>query len=135
MGCVLRVFGEHLDIDTLLQSQELIPVVTWRKGQERVLKGRFHVDSGANFDVCGADDEDLSLQISSAKLYLARNSGEIMKLTVAVGVDEITLDFSVSTRPGFMTQTSIFSSAFLQQVARLGLGLAVSHYPTDDSAE
>jgi hypothetical protein len=135
MGCVLRVFGEHLDIDALFQSQKLTPVVTWRKGQERILRGRFHMDSGANFDVSNVEDEDFSLQISDAEVYLTENSDEIIKLASASGVEEATLDFSVSTRPGFLTQTSFFPPTFLQQVARLGLGLAVSHYPTDDSVE
>jgi hypothetical protein len=135
MGCVLRVFGEHLDIDALFQSQKLTPIVTWRKGQERILRGRFHMNFGANFDVSNAEDEDFSLQISDAEVYLTGNSDEIIKLASAAGVEEATLDFSVSIRPGFATQTSFLPPAFLQQVTRLGLGLAVSHYPTDDSIE
>lgn len=135
MGCVLRVFGENLDIDGLVQSQKLMPLVTWRKGQERILKGQFHIDSGANFDVSDVEDEDFSLQISDVKVYLTENSDEIIKLVSFSGVEEATLDFSVSTRRGFATQTSFFPSTFLQQVAKLGLGLAVSHYAADDSVE
>ncbi len=56
MSCVLRVSGEHLDVDALLLSQNLIPVITWRKGDERYLKGRFRTDSGANFDVSHAEN-------------------------------------------------------------------------------
>ena len=135
MGCVLRVSGEHLDIDALLQSQKLIPITTWRKGKERISKGRFHADSGANFVVSDAEFEDIALQISDTEFYLATNYDEISALASAAGVTEATLDFAVATRPGFVTQTSSFSSTFLQHVAKLGLGLAVSHYPTQDDIE
>lgn len=135
MGCVLRVSGEHLDIDALLQSQKLIPVITWRKGEERILKGRFSANSGANFVVSDAEIEEVALQILDAESYLATNYDEISVLASGAGVTAATLDFAVATRPGFVTQTSTFSSAFLQHVARLGLGLAVSHYPTQDDIE
>lgn len=135
MSCVLSVSGEHLDIDALLQRQNLIPIVTWRKGEERFLKGRFHTDSGANFDVSDAEIEDFARQIIDAELYLATNYNAISILVSAAGVANATLDFSVSTRPGFVTQTSYFSSTFVQHVAELGLGLAVSHYPTQDDIE
>lgn len=135
MSCVLRVSGEHLDIDALLQSQNLIPVVTWRKGEERFLKGRFHTDSGANFDISDAEFEDVATQIVDAEFYLATHYNEISILVSAAGVTNATLDFAVATRPGFVTQTSSFSAAFVQHMAELGLGLAVSHYPTQDDVE
>ena len=135
MSCVLRVSGEHLDIDALLLSQNLIPVVTWRKGDERYLKGRFRTDSGANFEVSHAEIEDAAGQIADAERYLATNYDEISMLVSAAGVTNATLDFPVATRPGFVTQTSSFSSEFVQRVAELGLALAVSHYPTQDDEE
>eukprot|EP01036_Dinobryon_divergens_P019988 gene19988-27351_t len=51
MSCVLRVPGEHLDIDVLLRGLNLIPIVAWRKRDEGFSKGQFHAESGANFDV------------------------------------------------------------------------------------
>lgn len=135
MSCVLRVSGEHLDIDSLLQSQKLIPVVTWKKGEERILKGRFSANSGANFVVSDAEIEEVALQILDAESYLATNCDEISTLASAAGVTNATLDFAVAIRPGFVTQTSTFSSAFLQHVAKLGLDLAISHYPTQDDIE
>ncbi len=135
MSCVLRVSGEHLDIDALIQRQNLIPIVTWRKGEERFLKGRLHADSGANFDVSDAEIEDVARQIADAEIYLATNYNEISILLSGTGVSNATLDFAVATRPGFVTQTSSFSSAFVRHVAELGLALAVSHYPTQDDVE
>lgn len=135
MPCVLRLSGEHLDIDALLKRQNLIPIVTWRKGEERFLKGRRHTDSGANFVVSHAEIEDVAGQIADAESYLAANYNEISLLVSAAGVASATLDFAVATRPGFVTHTSFFSSAFVQQVAQLRLALAVSHYPTQDDVE
>ena len=132
MGCVLRVYGEHLDIDALLSSLKLIPVVTWRKGQERVVKGRFHMDSGANFVVSDADIEDIPRQIADTESYLSRNHDELSSVTSAAGVAGAILDFAVATQQGFATQTSNFSCAFLQRLTYLRLGLAVSHYRTED---
>ncbi len=135
MSCVLRVSGEHLDIDALLRVLNLIPIVAWRKGEERFLKGQFHADSGANFDVSDAEIEDVARQIADAEFYLATNYNEISKLASTEGVAKANLDFAVATRPRLVTQTSSFSSALLQHVAALGLGLAVSHYPTRNDVE
>jgi len=135
MGCVLRVYGEDLDIDALLSSVNLIAVATWKMGQERILKGRFHSDSGANFVASDADIEDFPRVIAEAELFLARNYDELCKLTSAPGATGAVLDFAVATRPGLVTQTSNFSIAFLQRMADLNLALAVSHYPTDDTSE
>jgi hypothetical protein len=132
MGCVLRVYGEHLDIDTLLSSVDLIAVVTWKTGQERILKGRFHSDSGANFVVSNADVEDFPCVVAETELFLARNYDDLCILTSAPEATGAVLDFAVATRPGLITKTSIFSSAFLQRMADLNLALAVSHYSTDD---
>ncbi len=135
MSCVLRVSGEHLDIDALLQSQNLFPILTWRKGEERFLKGRFHTDSGANFDVSDAEIEDVGRQIVDAEFFLKTHYNEISILVSAAGVAYATFDFAVATRQGFVTQTSSFSAAFVQHLAELGLGLAVSHYPNHGDIE
>lgn len=132
MGCVLRVYGEDLDIDALLSSVNLIAVATWKAGQERILKGRFHSDAGANFVASDADMEDFPLVIAETESFLARNYAELCKLTSAPGVTGAVLDVAVATRPGLVTQASNFSIALLQRMAHLNLSLSVSHYPTDD---
>jgi hypothetical protein len=135
MGCVLRVYGEHLDIDVLLSSVNLIAVQIWKTRQERILKGRFHSDSGANFVVSDADVEDFPRVIAEVELFLTRNYDELRMLTSAPGATGAVLDFAVITRPGLVIQTSNFSSVFLRQMTNLNLALAVSHYPTDDISE
>ena len=135
MGCVLRVYGEHLDIDALLSSVSLIAVAIWKTGQERISKGRFHSNSGANFVASHADVEDFLCAIAEVELFLKQNYDEIYMLTSAPGATGAVLDFAVATRPGLVIQTSNFSSAFLQRMADLNLALAVSHYPTDDISE
>jgi hypothetical protein len=135
MGCVLRVYGEHLDIDALLSSVSLIAVAIWKTGQERILKGRFHSNSGANFVASHADVEDFLRVIVEVELFLKQNHDELYMLTSAPGATGAVLDFAVATRPGLVIQTGNFSSAFLQRMADLNLALAVSHYPTDDISE
>lgn len=135
MSCVLRVQGDFFDIDALLSNVELIPVAIWKKGQKRFSKGQLHINSGANFVVSDADIEDFPAQIAEAESYLAKNYDEIMKLTSAAGVSDAVLDFAVATRPGFVTQTSNFTVAFLGHMAKLKLALAVSHYPIEHDIE
>jgi hypothetical protein len=135
MGCVLRVYGEHLDIDALLSSVSLIAVAIWKTGQERILKGRFHSNSGANFVASHADVEDFLRVIVEVELFLKQNHDELYMLTSAPGATGAVLDFAVATRPGLVIQTGNFSSAFLQRMADLNLALAVSHYPTDDISD
>ena len=135
MGCVLRVYGEHLDIGQLLSNVNLIAVAAWKRGQERISKGRFHADSGAHFVASHADVEDFPRVIAETELFLAGNYDDLYKLTSAPGVTRAVLDFAVATRPGFVIQTSNFSMTFLQLMAQLNLALSVSHYPTDDTSE
>jgi hypothetical protein len=85
MGCVLRVYGEHLDIDALLSSVSLIAVAIWKTGQERILKGRFHSNSGANFVASHADVEDFLRVIAEVELFLKQNHDELYMLTSARG--------------------------------------------------
>lgn len=82
-----------------------------------------------------ADIEDFTRVMEETELFLARNYDELCKLTSAPGVAGAVLDFAVATRPGLVTQTSNFSTAFLQRMADLNLALTVSHYPADDSGE
>lgn len=105
MGCVLRVYGEGLDIDALLSSVNLNAAVTWKTGQERILKGRFHSDSGANFVASDADIEDFPRAIAETNFFLAQNYDELYKLTSTPGVAGAVLDFAVATQPGLVTQT------------------------------
>ena len=73
MGCVLRIHGEELDIDALLSSVKLIAVATWKKGQERILKGRFRNELGGNFGARHGDGEEFTRTIAEAEIFLARN--------------------------------------------------------------
>lgn len=135
MGCVLRVYGDDLEMEAQLPYIELIPVVTWKKGQERLVKGRIHLDSGANFVVSDADPENFSAQLADAEQYLIRHHVDILRLASSAGVTDALLDFAVATKPGFATQTSHFPVAFMERMSQLKLALAVSHYPTDHDSD
>ncbi|MBC3860714.1 hypothetical protein H8K32_01280 [Undibacterium jejuense] len=132
MSCVFRISGELLDIDALL-AQCAIPVCRmWRKGEPRILKGKFHSDSGANFIASDADFVEFDNQLVDATAFLKGHASEIAKIIAFPGLQNAILDFAVATKDGYTTQSSYLPPKFVQLVARLEIGVGISHYPSAD---
>jgi hypothetical protein len=80
MSSILRISGESLDIDALLSLYPLPVDRAWKKGEPRILKGRFHSDSGANFLASDADLDEFDRQVSEATEYLEQHAPVIAKM-------------------------------------------------------
>lgn len=128
MSCILRISGEALDIDALLLHQGLVPYRTWRKGEERKLKGKFHSDSGMSFVASDADFDEFERQLTDATEFLESHASEIASMTATPGVTFAKLDFGVSLYEDSAAQFCSFPSEFVRLAASAGLGLEVSIY-------
>ncbi|MDE2428131.1 MAG: hypothetical protein KGM99_05350 [Burkholderiales bacterium] len=128
MSCLLRISGESLDIDALLSLHSLPLDRAWKKGEPRVLKGKFHLDSGLNILVSDANLDQITRQIEEATNYLELNAPVLAKISAFPGVQNATLDFGIAIYEGHVAQFSFFPAKFIQLVANAGISLEVSHY-------
>jgi len=135
MTCILRVAGEDLDIDTLLQGSPLSPDRVWRKGEVRNGKGELHDNSGATFLASGADLEQFNQQVEDATLFLELHSTAISSIAAFPGVEWVVLDFGIELRDTFLVHSAHLPSRFLKAVASTGIGVELSHYLCNDDEE
>lgn len=132
MTCILRISGQSLDVDALLAECSIPVDRTWRKGEPRVLKGKFHANSGANFVASEAEIGEFDAQVVDATAFLEKHASAIAKLIAFPGVEDAALDFGVSTSVGRVTQSSYLPPKFICIAARLEIGVEISHYPCSD---
>ena len=128
MSSILRISGETLNIDLLLAESSLNAYRTWKRGESRTLKGKFHENSGACFLASDADFDDFSKQIQDATEFLEIHTPSILKMISFPGVQNADLDFGVSTYEGYFSHSSYFPPNFIKLAAKTGIGVEISHY-------
>ena len=126
MSCILRISGEALDIESLLLHRSLVPNRTWRKGEERAIKGKTHSDSGVSFVASDADFDEFERQLTDATEFLETHASEVASMAATPGVKFATLDFGVSLYEDSVAQFCSFPPKFVQLAASASLGLEVS---------
>ena len=96
MSCMLRISGVDLDVTTMLAQHTLPGQEIWKKGKPRVLKGKFHADSGANVIVSNADFDEFNLQVADAAKFLELHADTLAQIVAYPGADEVILDFGIA---------------------------------------
>ena len=97
-GCVLRVESKTTNVEPLLTTSGLQPIVVFRKRHPRA-PGSTHLNrrSGFNVDVSRADG-DLDQQVRDAIGFLKRHAVGLSRLRREQRFGGMTLDFGVYTR-------------------------------------
>lgn len=132
MSCILRISGEWLDVDTLL-SQHPLPVdQVWRKGEPRLLKGKYYSESGASFVASDAKLDEFAEQAAEATEFLNLHLGTITNLVVYPGVQNAILDFGVALVQGYVSQCSYLPPKLIQLAAKAGVSIAITNYACSD---
>ena len=134
MSCILRVFGEHLDVEALLSKVTMKPDKIWRKGEPRFKtkpNGRVNEQSGVTFVASDADFLAPDKQLEDATRFLEEFHDEIVLLVEFEGVDHATLDFGIELRD-VAVHCDFLSSRFLRGAASAGIEVELSHYPISD---
>ena len=135
MSSILRISGESLDIDALLSVFSLPFDRVWRRGEPRVLKGKLHSDSGANFLASDADLDEFDRQVSDATDYLEQHAPIIAKMVEFPGVQNARLDFGFSLYEGNAAQFSFLPPKLVRLSASAGIGLEISYYACNKDDE
>jgi hypothetical protein len=130
MSCVLRISGEHFDVDGFLKQSCLSPTAVFHKGQRRTGKsnGTTYSASGVNISVSVRDFSDLGGQIEDAIQFLKTNQAELSTVREFSGFEGFELDFPVQGREVFM-QSDRFPSELLLLMGELQMTLTISRYP------
>ena len=135
MSCIFHISGESLDIDALLSEVALVPYRKWKKGEARILKGKVHADSGANFVVSEAEMDEFPRQAIDATDFLELHAALIARMAAFPGVQESVFDFGVSLREGNVAQYCSLSPRLIQLAASACIGLEISHYAFSEADE
>ena len=131
--CVLRVIGEAFEPGRVLASLSLLPYSVFRKGDVRF------VSTGERFDVGGFNcevstaDGDLTRQAADAIEFLERHHDDIRQLIGLKEIESKYLDFGYDCRldgERCCLQRDFLPSELLKHCGDLGVGIALSLYPT-----
>jgi hypothetical protein len=134
-GCVLRVGSKTTNVEPLLKTCGLQPIVVFRKGHPRapgstLLSQR----SGFNVDVSPADG-DLERQVRDAIRFLKRHAAGMSRLRRHARFGGMTLDFGVYDRtteqrpwPSYHLPASLIELA-----GKHGIEINLSFYGSDST--
>lgn len=128
MSSILRISGQSLDVVALLSMYSLPFDRVWKKGEPRVLKGKFYSDSGASFLASDAGLDEFDRQVSEAIDYLERHASVIAKMVVFPGVQNAVLDFGFSLYEGNVAKFAFLPPKLVQLAASAGIAVEISHY-------
>ena len=127
---VLRVQGEHLDLDQCLRwIPEIYLESQWRVGSMRV-GGRVNATSG--FALLLSEDENEEQMVETAKTVFQEVAARITELVESGATAELDLGLMIT---GNGSQSVKFGPEFLELLQRSGVSLIVSAYPCSDSDE
>lgn len=132
MSCMLRISGIDLDVMTMLAQHPLPGQRVWRKGEPRVLKGKFYVDSGANVVVSEADLDQFDRQVMDATEFLELHTSVLANIVAYPGVEDVIFDFGIALYENHVMTHSYLPPRFIQLAANAGVGVTLSHYACSD---
>jgi hypothetical protein len=128
----LRVYGDALDVDSMLASNSIELDQIWRKGESRTTKSKVHTNSGVQFIVSEADFEEFVIQRNDAVVFLTFNEVAIKEMADFPFVQYCVLDFGVSITEGSISSVTYLTPELISLAAKSGAGIEISCYPCSD---
>jgi len=132
MSCMLRISGADLNVTTMLTQHALPGAQVWEKGAPRIIKGKFHADSGVSVVVSEADFDQFDLQVTEATEFLELNASMLADIVAYPGVEEVIFDFGIALYKDHLMLSSYLPPRFIQLAASAGIGIMLSHYACSD---
>lgn len=128
MSCILRVYGDALDVDSMLASNSIQLDQIWRKGEPRSIKGKVHTNSGVQFVISEADFEEFPAQRNDAIVFLKSNEIAINEMANFPNVQYCVFDFGVSITEGSISLVTYLTPELISLTAKTGAGIEISCY-------
>jgi hypothetical protein len=135
MGCVLRVYGDNLNVDELLACIKLQPCCVRRKGKPRYPNSKRLAESnGFHVTTSDASERDLPRQIKETTKFLNANRNDLLFIKSFAGVEEADLNFSNHSRirGDIVGQNDSFPTELISIAAEFGLGINLATYGSDE---
>jgi hypothetical protein len=126
-SCVLRATGDNFQPSDFLRDSVFEPCNVFGKGERKSASSAWET-SGITVEVSSADD--FSAQVRDAIVFLETNRAELLRLKQFAGLEEISLDFGVGGRNGFL-QSYLFPLQIIRLASEFSLELEVSIYATE----
>jgi hypothetical protein len=130
----LRIIGEDLDVEALLQMKLFEPSSIFRRGEPRRRSqpdGERQTNSGICVTVSEAEWSDLPRQVEDAMQFLAKHETALRRAARLPGLSWFVLDFPSELRIGsddVVVQTDCFPAPLLRAAGELGLGMELTTY-------
>lgn len=125
-GCVLRAAGESFDVEKFLAKSPFKPSVVYRKGQRRRPASRGS-QTASGFNVIISESEDSEEQVKEAIRFLRENREELLRLTRANGMENVTLEISSPQRE-FASRIAHLPTELLSAAGAFGIDIDVTFY-------
>jgi len=127
MSCMLRVFGDNLNIAELLKKIKLDPHRIWNKGDTNY-DDTILSQSVASFVVSNADMNNFKAQSIDASNFLETNRLDIQFMVQFHGTEGVILDFGIELRD-VAIHSDYLSKRLLKAAAMTNVEIELSHYP------
>jgi len=127
MSCMLRVFGNDLNLDGLLSQIKIKPHRIWLKGEADV-HGNILQQSVASFNVSDADMNDFKTQSDEACNFLEEHCSDILMMVKFSGAEGVILDFGIELRDALI-HSDFLPPRLIKAAAMTDIEIELSHYP------
>lgn len=133
MSCILRISGENLNVDEMMESIDLPFEKPFRRGE---LKSKHmpdlgeHSKSGCMLVVSADDSLDVMDQEAEVEIFLEKHAEAINTLCNFSEVDSLTLDFAVFLLPDIMSKCIGLKSDLIKSLAQTRIDVEFSVYRT-----
>jgi len=135
MSCILRASGKSFDVDSYVNGKDVEFTQVYKKGESRLLasksNGRKLDCSGVGIEVSCAGFDAMNQQLEDALRFLNDNMALVVELVGCRGVESVSLDFGVETKPSFCASYT-FPAELVAIAGKLGISLCVSMYLCDE---
>ena len=131
MSCILRISGENLNIDALLDSVEIKPYKIWHSGEPRSKSrpdGKRSTTSGASFLASDADFSEFDLQVKEVTSFLRKHREDITVMAEHEESEYPLLDFGIELRD-VAIHGDFLPLPLLEAAVAARVSILLSHYP------
>ena len=126
MGCVLRVFGDHLDVHDAVRAIGLAPYRVDEKGKDGRRLNCLH------FEVIKDDSQTFDENISEIKKYISNNESFLRSVSERKDVGGVTLDLAVYFLDTSHSKNLTIDPMFIKNLAKFDLYLELTIYKVSD---
>lgn len=135
MSAIVRIAGPDADCDELLRLSPVEPCTVWRRGEPKFPASQANSEkltsSGINLVASEAGFDEFETQLDESIEFLDRYFAELESLTSLASVDTAVIHFGLQWYDTF-AQTDFIPAKLVTLAGRLGLDIALSHYPISE---